>query len=93
MRIQLDIPAAMELRIKPWMNEVGFKTYSELFNNAMTLMWWVRNEIKSGRIIVSVDPDRKGYEKQLSMPFMDAIAPKAHKDTLADKLVAHAHSG
>jgi|SRR5271165_1086758 len=84
MRIQLEVPGAMEGRLKQWMNEVGFKTYSDLFNNTMSLFTWVANEVKNGRIIVSLDPGGQGYERQLSMPFMDALSP-AHNPAAAPK--------
>ncbi len=77
MRIQLDIPKGKDERIKDWMKEAGFKTYSELFNNAMSVFIWVATEVKQGRIIISQDPSGKTYEKQFSMPFMDALTVNA----------------
>lgn len=75
MRIQLDIPALSVERIKRCMSECGFKTYSELFNNSMSVFNWVATEVKQGRIIISQDPSGQTHEKQLSMPFMDALFP------------------
>jgi hypothetical protein len=77
MRIQLDIPSTMEGRIKQWMKDTGFRTYSELFNNSMSLFAWVGNEVRNGRVILSADPARQEPDKQLSMPFMDALAADA----------------
>jgi hypothetical protein len=75
MRIQLDIPTGKDERIKQWMKEAGFKTYSELFNNTMSVFTWVANEVKHGRIVISQDPSGQTLEKQFSMPFMDVLAP------------------
>lgn len=75
MRIQLEIPTGKDERIKQWMKEAGFKTYSELFNNTMSVFTWVANEVKHGRIVISQDPSGQTHEKQFSMPFMDVLAP------------------
>jgi len=75
-RIQLDIPEATVKRIKGLMDEVGIRTYSELFGNALTTLEWMVRERRQGRGVVSTDSTFSEM-RELSMPILDAIEPKS----------------
>jgi hypothetical protein len=55
------------------MEKADFKTYSELFSNALTLLQWSMQQIEGGYVIVSLDPETE-KQKELSMPFLQHIA-------------------
>ncbi len=81
MRIQLDIPEASARSLKVLMRNAGVRTYSELFNSALTALYWCIKEIGNGRIIASVD-ETGGRYKQLSMPIFDAVVPIAEAEVV-----------
>jgi Arc/MetJ-type ribon-helix-helix transcriptional regulator len=68
MRIQLEISGNKHKQIKTLMEKADFKTYSELFNNAVTLLQWSIRQIEEGHSILWVDQG-SGREKELLMPF------------------------
>ena len=74
MRIQLEVPEATATRLRQLMEEVGTKTYSEIFGNALTGLEWMVKERRAGRMIVSADAEIKQL-KELSMPILDAVIP------------------
>jgi hypothetical protein len=55
------------------MEKADFKTYSELFNNALALLQWSMQQIEGGYVIVSLDPETE-KQKELSMPFLQHVA-------------------
>jgi len=67
MRIQLEMNDERVKEIEKLMDERGIKTKKDLFNNALSLFEWAIMEIKSGKIIASVDEKQDKY-KQLIMP-------------------------
>lgn len=67
MRIQLEMNDERVREIEKLMDERGIKTKKDLFNNALSLFEWALTEIKSGKIIASVDEKQDKY-KQLIMP-------------------------
>jgi hypothetical protein len=72
MRIQLELPENTAAKLRMLMEEVGIKTYSEFFGYALTGLDWMLKERRSGRIILSSDPDFNQF-RELSMPILDAI--------------------
>ena len=76
MRIQLEISESKSKQIKAIMEKADFKTYSELFNNAVTLMQWSIRQIEEGRLILSVD-QVSGKEKELVMPLLQHLEQPA----------------
>ena len=74
MRIQLEIPEGTASRLRSLMEEVGVKTYSDIFGYALTGLEWMVRERRGARIIVSTDP-AFNQPKELSMPILDAIVP------------------
>lgn len=72
MRIQLEIPDSTAARLRNLMDEVGLKTYSDIFGNALTGLEWMVKERRLGRIIASTDSEFTKF-KELSMPILDAI--------------------
>lgn len=72
MRIQLEISESKRKQLKAMMEKADFKTYSELFNNAVTLLQWSIRQSEEGRSILSVD-QVSGKEKELVMPFLQHL--------------------
>ncbi|MBV8811797.1 MAG: hypothetical protein JO033_24265 [Acidobacteriaceae bacterium] len=73
MRIQLEVSEDKRKQIRRLMEEADFKTYSELFNNALTLLQWSMRQIEDGNVIVSLNPETE-KQKELSMPFLQHVA-------------------
>ena len=78
MRIQLELPEARVEELKTLMQEAGFETYKDAFNNALTLLEWTINEIKSGKNIAAVDEQNQKY-RVLVMPALERVAKAARK--------------
>jgi hypothetical protein len=76
MRIQLEISENKRKQIQTLMEKADLKTYSELFNNAVTLLQWSIQQIEHGRSILSVDQD-SGKERELLMPFLQHVGQSA----------------
>lgn len=72
-RIQLELPEDKVKQIEALMEESGLKTKKEYINNALTLLEWAMREVKSGRVIASVDEREKRY-KEILLPALDNIA-------------------
>jgi hypothetical protein len=79
MRIQLEISESKRKQIKAMMEKADFKTYSELFNNAVSLLHWSIRQIEEGRSILSMD-QVSGKEKELVMPFLQHLEQRAGTD-------------
>jgi hypothetical protein len=79
MRLQLELPEDGVRQLKDLMAEAKIDTYKELFTNALTLLRWSVREVKSGRIIASVDEQRGKY-KELAMPIFEAVAGDRNAD-------------
>jgi len=86
MRIQLELPEGQVEELKKVMQDAGFETYKDLFNNALTLLEWAINEQKAGKVIAAVDEQSERY-RVLVMPALERAAKAAKK---AEQL---AHSG
>jgi len=78
MRIQLELPEVQVQELKKLMDEAGFETYKDAFNNALTLLEWVLNEVKSGKVIAAVDEQSEKY-RVLVMPALERAAKAARK--------------
>src|SRR5260370_6512421 len=78
MRIQLELPEAQVRELKTLMEAAGFETYKDAFNNALTLLEWVLNEVKSGKVIAAVDEQNDKY-RVLVMPALERAAKAARK--------------
>lgn len=78
MRIQLEMPEARVQELKKLMEDAGFETYKDLFNNSLTLLEWAINEVKNGKVLASVDEQSEKY-RVLVMPFLERMANAARK--------------
>ena len=78
MRIQLELPEARVQELKKLMEEAGFETYKDLFNNSLTLFEWAVNEVKNGKVLGSMDEQNEKF-RVLVMPFLERIANAARK--------------
>jgi hypothetical protein len=74
MRIQLELPDEDVKELKTLMKEAHIDTYKELFANALTLVYWVVQEVRDGRTIASVD-EQEGKYKELAMPMLRKLKP------------------
>ena len=73
MRIQLDVAEDNVKVMRYLMQEGNLSTYKELFNNALTVLYWCFKEVRNGRIIASLDEETMRY-KELSMPVLQSVA-------------------
>lgn len=71
-RIQLELPEDKVKQIEALMEESGLKTKKEYINNALTLLEWAMREVRSGRVIASVDEREKRY-KEILLPALENI--------------------
>ena len=79
MRIQLELPEERVQELKKLMEEAGFETYKDLFNNSLTVFEWLLNEVRSGRVIASVDEKNEKY-RVLVTPALEHVAKAARKN-------------
>lgn len=69
-----------------WLAGMGeLKTKKDLLNNAITLLKWAVRQRINGRAIASVDEE--GNERELEMPFLEAVAANAKTLTKKDRKV------
>jgi hypothetical protein len=52
--------------------DCGLDSMTELFNYALTVLWWAVCNLRKGRKIVSIDHE-KGTYKEIHMPFFDKV--------------------
>src|SRR5438552_16175102 len=71
-RVQLDLPEEKIRELDGLMQEAQIRTRKDLFNSALTLLAWMFNERKGGRIIASLDEESGSY-KELVMPFFPLV--------------------
>lgn len=90
MRIQLELPEAQVEQLKTLMAQAGIDTYKDLFNNSLTLFEWALDELKSGRVLASVDEENDKY-RVLVMPVLERIAKAARQ--VEQQPVAHGNAG
>lgn len=67
MRWQLDVPSGRAQELDAFAEEYGFATRKDLLNTALSLLQWAVAEVKTGRIIASVDEASMRY-KQIDLP-------------------------
>ena len=67
MKIQVEVPSENARPIDRMMEENHISSYKELFNTALTVLFWCLKEVKNGRIIASLDEETGKY-KELSIP-------------------------
>jgi hypothetical protein len=67
MRIQLEVAKDNEKVVRELMEQGNLSTYKELFNTAITVLYWCFKEVRNGRIIASLDEETMKY-KELSLP-------------------------
>jgi hypothetical protein len=72
-RFQFEIDQEHMNELESLMKLGGLKTKKELLNNALTLLRWAVKQTGRGSTIAAID-ERDGVYKELSMPFLDAIA-------------------
>lgn len=77
-RFQFDVKDERVEEIKALMDDIGADTNRELFNNALTLLEWAVEEVKSGNTIASINEANKVY-RELQMPALKAAASRAHR--------------
>jgi len=99
-RFQFEIDQEHMNELESLMKLGGLKTKKELLNNALTLLKWVVKQTGRGSTIAAMD-ERDGTYKELSMPFLDAIAANgklaashaAESENLTVAAAAPAHVG
>jgi hypothetical protein len=84
-RIQFEITDDKALALSQMMVEAEIQTHRELFNVALTLLNWAMNEVKSGRVVASVDLDANVYSK-LVIPVLDKLKSRPHPSLVSWQL-------
>ena len=79
-RVQLDLPADQVRELEELMERAKISTKKDLINNALTLLEWAINEKSEGRTIASINEKNMSY-KELVMPVLSAVAPKAQSES------------
>jgi hypothetical protein len=77
-RIQIDVSEDRYHEIENLIEECGFSTKKEFFDNAITLFKWAFKQSKKGLSIASVDEQEKKYT-ELQMPFLERLQEKAQE--------------
>lgn len=75
-RVQLDLPAERVAQLDRLVEEAGFSTRKDLFNNALALLQWAVKEARRGRAIASVD-EATDRLTELNMPFLSDLSHQA----------------
>jgi hypothetical protein len=76
MRWQLDVPAGRARELDTFSDAYGFATRKDLINTALSFLQWAVAEVKTGRIIASVDEKTMRY-KQIDLPAFKLAAAEA----------------
>ena len=72
-RYQFELPDEKASELEALMRETGIATTKELINNAITLLFWSVREVKTGRVIASVD-EFDGRYKEVLIPAIEHAA-------------------
>ncbi|MGH9635419.1 MAG: hypothetical protein ACRD72_11350 [Candidatus Angelobacter sp.] len=76
MRIQVEVDDEAVNQIEELKRLTGLKTYKDLFNNSIAILWWATNQRRNGRIIASIDEQKHEF-KELQMPVLEYAAHSA----------------
>ncbi len=74
-KIQIELSEEKVEELDVLKRELNLRTKKELFNNALSLLKWAAKEVKSGRIIASMDEESQKY-KELCMPILSVSSTK-----------------
>ncbi len=74
-KIQIELSEEKLEELDILKRELHLRTKKELFNNAVSLLKWAVKEVKSGRIIASMDEESQKY-KELCMPVLSVASTK-----------------
>ena len=72
-RIQFELPEEKVAELENLMSTAKIATKKDLLNNALTVLEWIIQEKRAGRIIASLDERSKHY-KELVMPIFSALS-------------------
>lgn len=73
MRIQVEFDDEAMRQVEDLKQLTGLKTYKDLFNNSIAILWWAANQRRNGRAIASVDEQQHEF-KELQMPALEYAA-------------------
>lgn len=89
MRIQLSFKENKMNEVRTMMGLAEFRSYQDLFSNALSLTKWAIRETAEGRAVGSIC-NSTGRVKELVMPFLTTVADKAPKPEAESQLGATA---
>jgi hypothetical protein len=70
-RIQFELTEGQLMELENLMAECGMRTKKDLLNNSLSLLEWVLNEKKSGRIVASIEEKENKYVfRELVLPLL-----------------------
>lgn len=75
-RMQFDVTSEKAQEIDDLIEECGFASKKDFFNNAITLLKWTVKHARNGNAIASIDADEKRY-RELQMPFLETVQSKS----------------
>jgi Uncharacterized protein conserved in bacteria (DUF2191). len=79
MRFQFEIDEEWLQKLEELMKLGGLRTKKELMNNALTVLDWAVKQRLARRVVLSVAEDDDGTERELEMPYLNAVAAAAKK--------------
>jgi hypothetical protein len=77
-RLQIDITEERLREIERLMDECGFSSKKEFFDNAVTLLKWAVRRSKEGNLIASVNEQENKW-RELQMPFLVRAHERARR--------------
>lgn len=75
LRMQMELSPERSNELTVLMYRLGLKTKNDLFNNALTILEWMTNEVSKGNDVASIDRSRK-HIKVLNMSIFDHLRGK-----------------
>jgi hypothetical protein len=78
-RLQFDISETMLEEFVALMHECDLNTKKELLDNAITAFQWMTEQIRDGRIILSVDESTRDDPITFWMPALRVVAQKSKR--------------
>ena len=84
-RIQFEMSEKKASELERLMMDTDSPTKRELFNHSLTLLEWVINEVKNGRVIGAIDEGKDSY-KELVMPFFSELRAEPHSNSKEEEV-------
>ena len=77
-RFQVEVTDEQNRLLERLIEDVGLRSKRELFNNALSLLYWAVERSKEGRLIASVAPDEKSM-RELELPALLVLRERGRR--------------